>query len=150
MHVDELAGRVGQELGLTDWVTVDQARIDRFADAIDDHQWIHVDPERAASGPYGVTIAHGYLTLSMLSIFLEPILDFDGLAMRLNYGIDRIRFPHHVPVGSRLRARVTLESVDEIERGVRVGLACVLEIDGVGKPACVAHPIALLVRAAPS
>jgi acyl dehydratase len=150
MHVDELAGRVGQELGLTDWVTIDQARIDLFADAIEDHQWIHVDAGRAAAGPYGATIAHGYLTLSMLSVFLDPILDFEGLSMRLNYGIDRVRFPHHVPAGSRLRARVTLESLAETSNGVRVGLACLVEIDGVGKPALVAHPVALLVRAAPS
>lgn len=150
MHVDELAGQVGQELGLTDWVTIDQARIDLFADAIEDHQWIHVDAERAAAGPYGVTIAHGYLTLSMLSIFLDPILDFEGLSMRLNYGIDRVRFPHHVPVDSRVRAHVRLEAVDETDRGVRVGLACRLEIDGVEKPALIAHPVALLVRATPS
>jgi acyl dehydratase len=150
MHVDELAGQVGQELGLTGWITIDQARIDLFADAIDDHQWIHVDAERAASGPYGTTIAHGYLTLSLLSVFLDPILDFEGLSMRLNYGIDRVRFPHHVPVDSRVRARVTLESLDETDSGVRVGLDCLLEIDGVEKPALVAHPVALLVRSAPS
>jgi len=150
MHVDELAGQVGQELGLTDWVTIDQARIDLFADAIEDHQWIHVDAERAAAGPFGATIAHGYLTLSMLSIFLDPILDVEGLSMRLNYGIDRVRFPHHVPVDSRMRARVTLESVDETDSGVRVGLACLLEIHGVEKPALVAHTVALLVRAASS
>lgn len=150
MHVNELVGQVGQELGLTGWVTIDQARIDLFADAIEDHQWIHVDAERAADGPYGATIAHGYLTLSLLSVFLDPILDLEGLSMRLNYGIDRIRFPHHVPVDSRVRARVRLESVDETGSGVRVGLDCVLEIDGVDKPALVAHPVALLVRAAPS
>lgn len=150
MHVNELAGQVGQELGLTDWVMIDQTRIDLFADAIEDHQWIHVNPERAAAGPYGATIAHGYLTLSMLSVFLDPILDLEGLSMRLNYGIDRVRFPHHVPVDSRVRARVRLESVDETDSGVRVGLACLLEIDGVEKPALVAHPVALLVRATPS
>ena len=150
MHIDELASQVGQELGLTDWVTVDQARIDLFADAIDDHQWIHVDAERAAVGPYGATIAHGYLTLSMLSIFLDPILDLEGLSMRLNYGIDRVRFPHHVPVDSKVRARVTLQSADETETGLRVSLKCLIEIDGVEKPALVAHPVALLVRATTS
>jgi acyl dehydratase len=148
-HVDELAGQVGEELGVTYWVTVDQQRIDRFADAIDDHQWIHVDAERATAGPYGTTIAHGYLTLSMLSIFLDPLLDFDGVSMRLNYGIDEVRFPHHVPVDSRVRARVTLDSVEETRHGVRVSVGCVLEIDGVDKPACVARPIAMLVRATP-
>jgi acyl dehydratase len=149
-HVDELAGKVGQELGVTDWVTVDQERIDRFADATGDHQWIHVDAERAAAGPYGATIAHGYLTLSMLSIFLDPLLEIDGVSIRLNYGLDKVRFPHPVPVDSRIRARVTVESVDETPQGVRLGLACVLEIEGVDKPACVAHPLALLIRRLPA
>jgi acyl dehydratase len=148
-HVDELAGKVGQELGVTDWVTVDQERIDRFADATGDHQWIHVDAERAAAGPYGATIAHGYLTLSMLSIFLDPLLEIDGVSIRLNYGLDKVRFPHPVAVDSRLRARVTVESVEEMPQGVRLGLGCVLEIDGVDKPACVAHPLALLIRPVP-
>jgi acyl dehydratase len=148
-HVDELAGKVGQVLGVSDWVTVDQERIDRFADATGDHQWIHVDAERAAAGPYGATIAHGYLTLSMLSIFLDPLLEIDGVSIRLNYGLDKVRFPHPVPVDSRLRARVTVESVEETPQGVRLKLACVLEIDGVDKPACVAHPLALLIRPVP-
>lgn len=148
MHVDELAGKAGREIALTDWVTLDQARIDLFADAIDDHQWIHVDADRAAAGPFGTTVAHGYLTLSMLSIFLDPVLDFEGLSMRLNYGLDRVRFPHHVPAGSRLRARVTLESLEETASGVRVTLGCLVEIDGVAKPALVAQSLALLVRAA--
>jgi acyl dehydratase len=146
-HLDELAATVGQELGVSDWVTVDQERINRFADATDDHQWIHVDPERAAAGPFGTTIAHGYLTLSMLSIFLSPLLRFDGVSMSLNYGLDKVRFPHPVPVDSRLRARVAVESVETTKQGVRVGLACVFEIDGVDKPACVAHPVALLIPA---
>jgi acyl dehydratase len=148
-HLTELADMVGQELGVSDWVTVDQARIDRFADATGDHQWIHVDAQRAAAGPYGATIAHGYLTLSMLSIFLDPLLEFDGVSMRLNYGVDRVRFPHAVAVDSRLRARVTVESVDQTQHGVRLGLRCVLEIDGVDKPACVAHPLALLIPSTP-
>jgi acyl dehydratase len=146
LHVDDLAGRVGQELSLSEWVTIDQTRIDRFADAVGDHQWIHVDAERAAAGPYGRPIAHGHLTLSMLSTFLTPLLEIDGVSMGLNYGINRVRFPHPVPVDSRIRARITIESVDETSHGVRLGLACVLEIDGVDKPACVAHPVALLIR----
>lgn len=145
-HVDELAGMVGREFPVTDWLTIDQDRINRFADAIDDHQWIHVDAERAKAGPFGATIAHGYLTLSLLSIFLDPILDFDGLAMRVNYGLDRIRFPAAVPVNSRIRAHVTVESVNEGPQGIRVVLRCVLEMEGNDKPACVAHPVALLVR----
>jgi len=147
LHVDELADKVGKDLAVSDWLTVDQDRINRFADAIDDHQWIHVDVERAKSGPYGATIAHGYLTLSLLSIFLDPMLDFDGLSMRMNYGFDRVRFPAPVPVNSRIRAHVAVESVDETPHGVRVELRCVLEIEGGDKPACVAQAVALLVRA---
>jgi acyl dehydratase len=126
-HVDELAGTIGRELGVSDWVTIDQERIDRFT---------------AATGD----LAHGYLTLSMVPIVLIPLLDLDGVAMSLNYGIDRVRFPHPVRAGSRVRGRVTVESVRETSRGVRLGMACVLEIDGVDTPACVAHPIALLIR----
>lgn len=147
LHIDQLADKIGQELTVTDWLTVEQERIDRFADAIDDHQWIHVDVERATAGPFGAPIAHGYLTLSLLSIFLDPVLDFDGIAMRVNYGFDRVRFPAPVPVNSRIRAHVALESFDETPQGIRVGLSCVLEIEGSEKPACVAHPLALLVRA---
>ena len=145
-HVDELAGQVGQELGVSEWVTVDQERINLFAEATGDYQWIHVDTARAAAGPYGATIAHGYLTLSMVPIFLAPLLDFEGLAMSLNYGIERVRFPHPVRVGSLIRGRFTVESVKETPQGIRLEMACVMEIDGVEKPACVAHPIALLVR----
>jgi acyl dehydratase len=149
LHIDELAAKVGRDFPVSDWLTVDQDRINRFADAIDDHQWIHVDVERAKAGPFGATIAHGYLTLSLLSIFLDPVLDFDGLAMRVNYGFDRVRFPAPVPVGSRIRAHVALESLDETPHGVRVEVRCLLEIEGNDKPACVANAVALLVRAEP-
>ena len=145
-HVNELAEQVGHELGVTDWVLVDQQRIDRFADATGDHQWIHVDRERAAAGPFGTTIAHGYLTLSMLPIFLEPILAFEGIAMQLNYGLESVRFPHPVPVDSRIRARISVDAVDETDRGIRVVLGCIIEIADVDKPACVARPVALLIR----
>lgn len=146
LHVDELAAKVGSDLSVSDWLTVDQDRIDLFADAIGDHQWIHVDVERAKAGPFGAPIAHGYLTLSLLSIFLDPILDFDGVAMRVNYGFDRVRFPAPVPVNSRIRAHVSVEAVEETPKGVRVELRCVLEIEGNDKPALIAHPVALLVR----
>ena len=145
-HVDELAGMVGQELGVSDWVTVDQEQINLFADATGDHQWIHVDEPRARAGQFGATIAHGYLTLSMLSIFLAPVLELDGVSMQVNYGVDKVRFPHPVPVGSRLRARVSVDSVDEQQRGVLLRMACVIELEGSEKPACVASPLALLVR----
>jgi len=145
-HVDELADKVGHELGVTDWVLVDQQRIDLFAEATGDHQWIHVDRERAADGPFGTTIAHGYLTLSMLPIFLEPIFAFEGIAMQLNYGLESVRFPHPVPVDSRIRARISVEAFDETDRGIRVVVICLVEIEGVDKPACVARPVALLIR----
>jgi len=144
-HIDDLAGLAGTELGVTDWVRVDQDRIDQFAEATGDYQWIHVDAARAATGPFGATIAHGYLTLSMLSLFLEPFMQFDGVEMQLNYGVDRVRFLHPVLVGSRIRARVLLDSVEKKERGLLVTMACVVEIEGVDRPACVAQPLALVV-----
>ncbi len=146
MHLDELAAKVGEELGVTDWISVEQDRVDLFADATGDHQWIHVDAEKAASGPFGATIAHGYLTLSMMPIFLGPFMEFDGVAMSLNYGVDKVRFPHPVRVGSKVRARVWVESVEEKSHGILLTMGCVVEIDGVDKPACVAQPLALLVR----
>ena len=145
-HVDALAGKVGQELGVSEWVRIDQQQINLFADATGDHQWIHVDEQRAAAGRFGATIAHGYLTLSMLPVFLGPLLEFEGVSMQVNYGVDRVRFPHPVPVGSRLRARVSVDAVDEQERGVLLTMGCVIEIEGTDKPACVASPLALLVR----
>lgn len=147
IHIDDLAQMAGSELGVTDWIQVDQARVNMFADATGDHQWIHVDEQRAAAGPFGATIAHGYLTLSMLSHFLGPFMEFSGAEMQLNYGVDRVRFLHPVTVGSKIRARVSLQSVEPKERGVLVTMACVVEIDGVDKPACVANPLALVVPA---
>ncbi|MDF6046129.1 MaoC family dehydratase [Streptomyces sp. JH14] len=146
MHLDELATKVGEELGVTGWISVEQDRVDLFADATGDHQWIHVDAEKAASGPFGATIAHGYLTLSMMPIFLGPFMEFDGVAMSLNYGVDKVRFPHPVRVGSKVRARVSVVSVEEKPQGILLTMGCVVEIDGVDKPACVAQPLALLVR----
>jgi acyl dehydratase len=131
-HVDDLATMAGEELGVTDWVTVDQKRIDLFAHATGDH----VDEKQA----------HDYLTLSMLPIFLEPFMEFDGVSMRLNYGLDGVRFPHPVPAGSRIRARVSVDSVEEKKRGVLVGMGCVIEVEGTDRPACVAQAVALLVR----
>jgi len=144
-HVAELPGLVGAELGVTDWQLIDQHRVDLFAEATGDHQWIHVDRERAAAGPFGTTIAHGYLTLSMLSLFLDPFLELEGVAMQLNYGVDRVRFPHPVRTGSRIRCRVGVESVEATTNGLRLVLKCVVEIEGVDKPACVAFPVAMVV-----
>ncbi|GAA1010519.1 MaoC family dehydratase [Acrocarpospora pleiomorpha] len=143
--IDELAGLVGAELGTSEWTLVDQDRIDRFAEVTGDLQWIHVDPVRAASGPYGATIAHGYLTLSLLPMLVRQACTLEGASRRLNYGLDKVRFPQPVVVGSRVRAVVTLRSVAEISGGLRLGLSCVLEIEGAAKPACVAETLTLLL-----
>ncbi|MQM26699.1 MaoC family dehydratase [Glycomyces albidus] len=128
-----------------DWFAVDQDRIDAFADATGDHQWIHTDPERAAAGPFGGPIAHGYLTLSLLPRLLEGLIAIGGLAMSVNYGLDRLRFLQPVPAGARVRAAVELASVEETARGVRAGYDVTVEIEGGAKPALVARTITLYV-----
>lgn len=143
---------VGKEYAVSDWVDVDQARIDRFADATDDHQWIHVDAKRAASGPFGATIAHGYLTLSLLAGFSQRTIAIDDETMSINYGLNKVRFPSPVRVGSRLRGRFLLQSCSPVEGGPggRSGLQLVsqvtVEIEGSTKPACVAEAIRLTFR----
>jgi acyl dehydratase len=133
---------VGQEIAVSDWVTVDQQHIDRFADATEDHQWIHVDPERAKSGPFGATIAHGYLTLSLVPHFFLQALQVKGVRMSLNYGTNRVRFPSPVPVGSRLRARIKLLSVTtEKDNAHQLTWDVVVEREGGDKPACVAETL---------
>jgi len=143
--IEEFCAAIGGDLGVSDWMLVDQARIDGFADATDDHQWIHVDPERAAAGPYGATIAHGYLTLSLLPALSRDVFSVGGVRMTINYGLDRVRFPQAVSVGSRLRARATLISADAEAAGTRAVVRFAVEIDGKDKPACVADSIRLLV-----
>ena len=130
----------GTALGPTDWVEVDQARIDAFAAATDDHQWIHVDPERAALGPFGTTIAHGYLTLALLPAFLGQVFEPDA-SLTVNYGLNRVRFTSPVPVGSRLRARFEVLSSGEVPGGVQLVAAVTVEREGVDKPACVAEAV---------
>ncbi|MBW1599858.1 MaoC family dehydratase [Streptomyces sp. JJ38] len=145
--VDELREAVGVELGPSDWLEVDQKRIDLFADATGDHQWIHVDPERAAQGPFGTTIAHGYLTLSLLPVLMPQVLRVEGVRMGVNYGVNKVRFPAPVPVGSRLRARVRIAEVSEVGDG---GVQCVaqttVEREGGGKPVCVAESVVRYYR----
>jgi acyl dehydratase len=136
-NLDEVKAGVGRHLGYSDWLTIDQARIDQFADATGDHQWIHVDPDRAADGPFGATIAHGYLTLSLSNYFLPQILDVRGISMGVNYGMNKVRFPAPVPVGSRVRGGAELIAADEIEGGVQTTVLITIEIDGSAKPACV-------------
>jgi acyl dehydratase len=138
--IRELASRVGQEVGVSPWLTVDQARIDTFAKAIDDFQWIHVDPERAKGSPFGGTIAHGFLTLSLLSHLAESTFSFSDRRMGVNYGLNRVRFTSPVPAGARVRARFTLAKFEQIEgNGVQVTWNVVVEIEGKDKPALVAE-----------
>ncbi|MCL6737623.1 MULTISPECIES: MaoC family dehydratase [Streptomyces] len=138
---EELKAAVGEQLGYSDWLEVDQKRIDLFAEATGDHQWIHVDPEKAAAGPFGTTIAHGYLTLSLLPLFVPQVLKVDNVKMGVNYGTNKVRFPAPVPVGSRLRATATLQDVTEVGGGVQVTAAVVVEREGGDKPVCVAESV---------
>ena len=135
----EMAGSVGSHLGHSNWLEITQERIDAFADATDDHQWIHVDPERAKSGPFGTTIAHGYLTLSLAVRFVDEIFTVEGVRMGINYGTNKVRFVSPVPVGSKLRAGGVLAAVEEIEGGLQATLDLTFEVEGAGKPACVAQ-----------
>ncbi|MGW0968548.1 MaoC family dehydratase [Streptomyces sp. NPDC002516] len=139
--VEELRGAVGEQLGHTDWVEIEQKRIDLFAEATGDHQWIHVDPEKAATGPFGTTIAHGYLTLSLLPLFGPQLIGVEGVKMGVNYGTNKVRFPAPVPVGSRLRATGTITAVDDVPGGVQVSLAFTVEREGGDKPVCVAESV---------
>jgi acyl dehydratase len=132
---------VGRDVGLSDWIVVDQARIDRFAEATDDHQWIHVDAERARMGPYGTTIAHGYLTLSLLPAFFDSAFRIEGLRMSLNYGLNRVRFPAPVPAGSRLRARFKLLAYEPLDGGAQLVVEATIERDGSERPVCVAESV---------
>jgi acyl dehydratase len=137
-HLAELQPLVGQAIGASDWIEIDQARIDRFADATGDHQWIHVDPARAAAGPFGATIAHGFLTLSLLPAMGMSAFEIEGLRMSVNYGLDRVRFPAPVRVGSRLRGHFVLREYQPIDGGAQLVVECTMEIEGGAKPACVA------------
>lgn len=138
---EELRAAVGEELGPTDWLEIDQKRIDLFADATGDHQWIHVDAEKAAAGPFGTTIAHGYLTLSLLPHFSPQLLRVEGVTMGVNYGSNKVRFPSPVPVGSRLRATGRIAEVTEVKDGVQLTLTVTVEREGGTKPACVAESV---------
>ncbi|WP_288579915.1 MaoC family dehydratase [uncultured Methylobacterium sp.] len=142
---EALKAAIGQEIGIGEWITIDQATIDRFAEATGDHQWIHVDPERAArESPYGATVAHGYLTLSLVPRFIAGVRRLDGLRLSLNYGLDRVRFPAPVVVGSRLRGRVRVAAaLDVPPRGLRTTYGVTVEIEGGEKPACLADAVVL-------
>ncbi|MFC0622525.1 MaoC family dehydratase [Kribbella deserti] len=144
--IDEVANAVGTQLGETEWLEITQEQVDQFAAATGDHQWIHVDVERAAKGPYGGTIAHGYLTLSLIAKFGEELFSVGGATAKLNYGVNKVRFPAPVPVGSRVRASAQISGAQETAAGVQVSLQWVIEIENTPKPACVAETVVLLVR----
>jgi acyl dehydratase len=144
--LNELPGLVGQHLGYSSWLTVDQKRIDTFADATDDHQWIHVDPERAKDGPFGTTIAHGYLTLSLLIPLWSELLDVSGVTTKVNYGLNSVRFPAPVPAGSAIRLGATIAEITEIKGGVQLVVDASIEVEGGGKPVCVAQPVLRFYR----
>jgi acyl dehydratase len=137
----ELQALVGAPLGTSDWLDIDQARIDQFAAVTGDDQWIHVNPKRAAAGMFGTTVAHGFLTLSLLPFFGRSAFKVDGVRMTVNYGLNRVRFPAPVPVGSRLRAHYKLLSFDPIEGGVQVVTEVTVEREGHAKPVCVAESV---------
>ncbi|TMR96303.1 MaoC family dehydratase [Nonomuraea basaltis] len=141
--VEGVATLAGRPLGPSSWLEITQERVNQFASATGDHQWIHVDQERAASCPFGGPIAHGYLTLSLVPVVMTEILDVQGFSVVVNYGCDRVRFPSPVPVGSRVRATAVVDDVREISGGVQVTLTLTFETDTGGKPACVAT---ILVR----
>jgi acyl dehydratase len=142
--VDALKEVVGQHLGYSAWMEITQDRVNRFADATDDHQFIHVDPGAAADSPFGGTIAHGYLTLSLVVPLVSQIYGVDGVRMGVNYGTNKVRFPAPVPVGSNIRAGADLKSVTDVPGGVQVELIVTIEVEGGAKPACVAETVSRL------
>ena len=142
--IDEVKAHVGQELGVSDWHEVTQEAINEFADVTGDHQFIHVDPERAKETPFGGTIAHGYYTLSLLPQFSYAMFNFEGFAFGLNYGLNRVRFPAPLPVDSRVRMRATLESVDDVPGGIQMKVTQTFEREGGEKPVCVAEQLVRL------
>ena len=140
-RLQDLAAEVGREVAVSDWITVDQARIDLFAQATGDHQWIHVDAERAAAGPFGGTIAHGFLTLSLLPLMSESAFEIDDVRMGVNYGLNRVRFPNPVRAGSRVRGRFVLLAFEPLPGGAQLTVEVTMEIEGQAKPACVAQSV---------
>ncbi|NLG55143.1 MAG: MaoC family dehydratase [Rhodococcus sp.] len=143
--IDEVEGAVGKSLGPSEWLEITQERVNLFADATDDHQWIHVDAERAAQGPFGATIAHGFLTLSLIPYLGSALMRIDGVAMKINYGLNKVRFPSPVTVGSRVRATGEVLEVQRNPKGASIIVQYTIEIDGESKPACVAETVTLIV-----
>ncbi|WP_425261188.1 MaoC family dehydratase [Rubrivivax sp. RP6-9] len=140
-RLQDLQAEVGHTLAVSDWIAVEQERIDRFAEATGDHQWIHVDPARAAAGPFGAPIAHGFLTLSLLPLMGDSAFAIDDVRMGVNYGLNRVRFPHPVRAGSRVRGHFKLQKYEPLEGGAQLTVEVTMEIEGVDKPACVAESV---------
>ncbi|MDQ0615509.1 acyl dehydratase [Microbacterium sp. W4I4] len=145
LQTSQLAPHVGAELGVSDWLLIDQNCVDVFAAATGDEQWIHTDPTRAAGGVYGTTVAHGLLTLSLLPQLAAQVYRIDGARSRINYGYDRVRFPQPVLVGSRIRDRIVLDAVEPVPTGLRVRMTHTVEIEGTDRPACVASALLQLI-----
>jgi acyl dehydratase len=143
--IDQLTAAVGEHLGYSDWVPVTQEQVNQFADATGDHQWIHVDVERAKRGPFGGPIAHGYLTLSLVPVLMSGVYRVEGLAMGINYGTEKVRFPAPLLVGSRVRAGAELLAARQAAQGTQVVNRVTVEADGVPKPVCVAETVVLLI-----
>ncbi len=139
--IDGLKAKVGEHLGYSEWRDITQEQVNLFADATGDHQWIHVDPERAKAGPFGGPIAHGYLTLALAPALLPEILQVEGISMGVNYGCNKVRFPSPVPVGARLRLGASLAEVDDVAGGAQVTIDLTFEVDGAPKPSCVAQVV---------
>ncbi len=139
--LDELRAKVGEELGVSDWHEVTQEAVDAFAEVTGDHQWIHTDPERATQTPFGGTIAHGYYTLSLHPMFAQQLLRFEGFAFAVNYGLDRVRFPAPLPVGNRVRMRISLLEVEDVLGGAQIKMKLTFEGEGALKPVCVAESL---------
>jgi len=140
-HLADLQPLLGQEIGVSDWIVVDQQRIDQFAQATGDHQWIHIDPVRAAQGPFGKTIAHGFLTLSLLPELFAAAFDVADVRMGVNYGLNKVRFTAPVPSGSRVRGRFVLRGYQPIDGGAQLTVEATIELEGSAKPACVAETL---------
>ena len=140
-HLADLQALVGQDIGSSDWLLIDQARINRFAEATGDHQWIHVDPVRAAAGPFGTTVAHGFLTLSLVPMMFAGAFEIDDQRMGINYGLNRVRFTSPVPVGGRVRGQFRLLAYEPLEGGAQLTVLATVELEGSPKPACVAETV---------
>jgi acyl dehydratase len=139
--LQSLQGQIGQSLGTSEWLVVEQSRIDQFAQATGDLQWIHTDPQRAAAGPFGATVAHGFLTLSLMAGMFDTAFVIDDVRMGVNYGLNRVRFPTPVRVGSRLRGHFKLQKYEPLEGGAQLTVEVTMELEGADKPACVAESV---------